>query len=592
LHEYSTPLAVDLPMTGNLTDDVLRNAAEHPEAAVFSRRTPDGWADVTAAEFLSLVRAVAKGLVAEGVEPGDRVALMSRTRYEWTVLDYAIWFAGAVTVPVYDTSSAEQLGWILSDSGAHAVVVEDRTLAERADAALSGMRCWSIEDGAVDELVAAGAAVGDADVERRRAGVSPDDLATLIYTSGTTGRTQGCMLTHGSFMAEVTAAVDALPELFGAEDASTLLFLPLAHVFARVIQVGAVRARVRLGYTAGVTHLVEELRSFRPTFVLAVPRVYEKIVNTASQQAAVSGRGRAYDRAADTAIAYSRALDAGRPGIALRARHRAFDRKVYAQFRSMLGGECRYVLSGGAPLGERLGHFLRGIGVSVLEGYGLTETTAAVTVNLPGTTKIGTVGRPLPGVSVRVAGDGELLVRGDQVFAGYWHDEQATSEVLDAAGWLHTGDLGEIDDEGFVTVIGRKQEVIVTAGGKNVAPAPLENRLRAHPLVSQCMLVGEGRPYVAALVTLDAAAATQWAAHHGKPGSVPDLVDDPDLHAEIETAVTEANSSVSQAEGIRRFRLLPYDWTEEGGHLTPSLKLKRATVMREFRSDIDRLYDR
>jgi long-chain acyl-CoA synthetase len=591
VHEYATPLAVEPPTTGSLVDDIVRNAVEHPDAVAFSRRTAQGWTDVTATQFLAQVRAVAKGLMASGVGPGDRVALMSRTRYEWTLLDYALWSAGAVTVPVYETSSPEQVAWILSDSAARAIVVEDAALAERAGAALIGVPTWILDDGAVATLVEAGAGVDDEELDRRRAGLSPDHLATLLYTSGTTGPAKGCMLTHGNVMAEVAAALEALPGLFEAEDGSTLLFLPLGHVFARVVQVGAVRARVRLGHSANVSRLVEDLASFGPTFVLAVPRVYERLFNIASQQAAVSGRGRAFDRAADTAISYSRALDTGRPGLALRARHRMHE-GAYRQFRGMLGGDCRCVLSGGAPLGDRLGHFLRGVGLAVLEGYGLTETTAAVTANVPGTTKIGTVGRPLPGVTVRVAEDGELLVKGGQVFAGYWQDAQATSEVLDGAGWLHTGDLGEIDEEGFVTVTGRRQEVIVTAGGKNVAPAPLEDRLRAHPLVSQCMLVGDGRPYVAALVTLDPGAVARWAEEKGKPRAVAELVDDRDLLAEVHNAVAEANRTVSQAEGIRRFEILADDWTEEAGHLTPSLKLRRGAVMRDYQDRIERLYER
>ncbi len=549
MHEYSTPLAVDLPTSGNLTDDVVRNAAEHPDAVAFSRRTADGWADVTAAEFLTQVRGVAKGLIAAGLGPGDRVALVSRTRYEWTLLDYAIWFAGAVSVPVYETASPEQVTAVLHDSGCRALLVEDAARRDRlAELGLRRELTWTVEDGAVEELTAAGRDVPDDDLERRRTAVRPGDLATLIYTSGTTGRPRGCMLTHGNLMAEVGTAVAALPELFEGEDAATLLFLPLAHVFARVIQVGAVRSRVRLGHTPHVVNLLDDLASFRPTFVLAVPRVYEKIFNTASQQAAVRGRGRAFDRAADVAIAYSRALDDGRPGVTLRTRHR-INEQAYDAFRGMFGGRCRYVLSGGAPLGERLGHFLRGVGLTVLEGYGLTETTAAVTANLPGLVKIGTVGRPLPGITVRVADDGELLVRGAQVFAGYWNDGAATAEAVDEHGWLHTGDLGEIDDEGFVSVSGRKREVIVTAGGKNVAPAGLEDRLRAHPLVSQCMVVGDGRPYVAALVTLDRDAVRQWAAERAKSTDVAALTDDADLRAEIQTVVDEANRPSPRRRG-------------------------------------------
>ena len=407
------------------------------------------------------------------------------------------------------------------------------------------------------------------------------------------------MLTHGNFMFELTVAVDELDALFAptqekapGEAPATLLFLPLAHVFARIIQVGCVKARVRMGHSADIKNLLDDFAAFRPTFILAVPRVFEKVFNTASQRAVADGRGGIFDRAADTAIAWSRAQESGRVGLALRARHAVFDRLVYGRLRGALGGRCAYAISGGAPLGERLGHFYRGIGVNVLEGYGLTETTAALTANLPDAQKVGTVGRPLPGTSVRVADDGELLFRGGQVFAGYWHNDEATAEARDDRGWFHTGDVGEIDDEGFVRITGRKKEILVTAGGKNVAPAVLEDRLRAHPLVDQCIVVGDGQPFVAALVTLDPETFPDWAQRHGKSADVRDLVDDPDLRAEIEKAVEEANAAVSKAESIRKFTVLPVIWTEEGGQLTPSLKLKRGVVMREHRDDVDALYVR
>ena len=597
MREYSTPPSFEVPATGNLTDAVVDNARDHGAAVVMSRRTPGGadagWAEVTARQFLTEVRAVAKGLVAAGVEVGDRVALLSRTRYEWTLVDYAIWFAGGVTVPVYDTSSTEQLGWILRDSGARAVVAETAEHVSRVDSVREGtevQQVWSIDDDAVGVLSRLGADVPDEVLDARRTSAGPSDLATLIYTSGTTGRPKGCMLTHGNFLFELGVAVEELDRLFEAEGSSTLLFLPLAHVFARVIQVGAVRARARLGHSADVKNLVADLGAFEPTFVLAVPRVFEKVFNTASQNATADGRGRIFDRAAETAIAWSRARDGGRVPLRLRAAHAAYDRLVYGRLRAALGGRCRYAVSGGAPLGERLGHFYRGIGVSVLEGYGLTETTGAVTVNTPEAVKIGTVGRPLPGTAVRVADDGELLFRGGQVFAGYWLRDDATAEVLEPDGWFHSGDVGEVDEEGFVRITGRKKEILVTAGGKNVAPAVLEDRLRAHPLVSQCMVVGDGQPYVAALVTIDPESFPTWARAHGKKGGVADLVEDPDLRAEVAAAVEDANSAVSQAESIRRFTILPVDWTEESGQLTPSLKLKRTVVMREFRDDVAALY--
>ncbi|MDF1603021.1 AMP-dependent synthetase/ligase [Nocardioides sp. YIM 152315] len=597
MREFSTPLTTEIPATGNLTDDVVTNAREAASTVMFSRRSggPDSaWVDVTAAEFLAEVTAVAKGLVAAGIEVGDRVALISKTRYEWTLLDYAIWFAGAVTVPIYETSSAEQIRWILADSGARAVVAETpdhlaRVAESRAE--LDELNhVWSITDNAIDTLGRLGGDISDDELEKRRTTATPLDLATLIYTSGTTGRPKGCMLTHGNFMFELGVAVDELERLFHDDDGSTLLFLPLAHVFARIIQIGCVKSRTRMGHTADIKQLLPDLADFRPTFILAVPRVFEKVFNTASQRATADGRGKIFDAAAEAAIAYSRGLERGKVPLAVRAKHAVFDRLVYGKLRTALGGQCLYAVSGGAPLGERLGHFYRGIGLVVLEGYGLTETTAALTANRPDATKIGTVGQPLPGTAVRVADDGELLFRGGQVMAGYWRNDEATAEVLESDGWFHTGDLGEVDDEGFVRITGRKKEILVTAGGKNVAPAVLEDRLRAHLLVDQCMVVGDGQPFIGALVTLDRESLPLWAEQHGKGTSIGDLVDDPDLRGEIEAAVEEANKAVSKAESIRKFTILPDEWTEEGGQLTPSLKLKRNVVMREFKDDVAALY--
>ncbi|GAA3521663.1 AMP-dependent synthetase/ligase [Nocardioides daeguensis] len=596
MREYSTPQTVEIPQTGNLTDDVVRNAAEAPQAAQFSRASADGgWEDVSCTAFLAEVSAVAKGLVAAGVGAGDRVAVISRTRYEWTLLDYAIWFAGAVTVPIYESSSEEQVSWILSDSGARAVVCEDAGHRSRVEATRDALpdlqHLWTIEDGAVATLTDLGAGVSDADLEARRTTAGPADLATLIYTSGTTGRPKGCMLTHDNFQTELGVAVAELEQLFDAEGASTLLFLPLAHVFARIIQVGCVKSRTRLGHSADIKNLLPQLATFQPTFILAVPRVFEKVFNTASQKATADGKGKIFDRAAETAIAWSRALDGGgRVPLRVRAQHAVFSRLVYGRLRAALGGACELALSGGAPLGDRLGHFYRGVGITVLEGYGLTETTAALTVNLPDAQKVGSVGRPMPGTAVRIADDGELLFRGGQVFTGYWNNPEATAEAIDADGWFHTGDVGEVDDEGFVRITGRKKEILVTAGGKNVAPAVLEDRVRASALVSQCLVVGDGQPFIAALVTIDEEAFPAWAELHGKTGKVADLVDDDDLRAEVQAAVDEANKAVSKAESIRKFAILPTDWTEEAGQVTPSLKLKRNVVMREYRDDIAALY--
>ncbi len=595
MREFAAPLSVDIPSTGNLTDDVVTNGRDFPDTVVFSRNDGSTWTDVTAGAFLAEVQQVAKGLIGAGIKPGDRVALLSKTRYEWTLLDYAIWFAGAVTVPIYETSSTDQVRWILEDSRATAVVAETVDHRDRVVPLRDGLsdlaHVWTIDEDAIGQITAHAASVTDDDLEERRTAATPLDLATLIYTSGTTGRPKGCMLTHGNFMFELGVAVHELDKLFGDKSGSTLLFLPLAHVFARIIQVGCVKARVRVGHTADIKNLVEDLGNFKPTFILAVPRVFEKVYNTASQRAAADGKGRIFQRAAEVAIAWSRGVEAGKVPLTVKVQHAIFDKLVYTKLRTTLGGACEYAVSGGAPLGERLGHFYRGIGLTVLEGYGLTESTAALTVNLPDAIKIGTVGRPIGGTTVRVAEDGELLFKGGQVFAGYWENEEATAESLND-GWFHTGDVGEVDDEGFVRITGRKKEILVTAGGKNVAPAVLEDRLRAHPLISQCMVVGDGQPFIAALVTIDPEYFPHWAAEHDKSGNIASLVDDDDLRAAVQRAVEDANTAVSQAESIRKFTILPEDWTEEGGQLTPSLKLKRNVVLREFRAEVEALYAR
>jgi long-chain acyl-CoA synthetase len=596
MREFSVPETYRAPETGNLTDDVVANARETPEKVVVSRRVSGEWQDLTAQQFHEDVVAVAKGLVAAGVQSGDRVALISKTRYEWTVVDYAIWFAGAVTVPIYETSSVDQIRWILSDSEAVLVVAETAEhvvrVEEAREAAPAVRQQVCLDKGELADLVSQGKGVPDADLEARRTAVSPADPATLIYTSGTTGRPKGVILTHANFMVELGVAVEELPELFEPEDASTLLFLPLAHVLARIIQIGAVKKAARIGHSADIRNLVDDLGEFQPTFILAVPRVFEKVFNTASQRATSEGRGRIFDMAARTAVSYSEARDRRRgPGPLLRLRHALFDRLVYRKLRNALGGHTQHAISGGAPLGERLAHFYRGIGLPVLEGYGLTETTAAVTVNLPKAQRIGTVGRPLPGVSVKVDEDGELLVKGGQVFASYWRNDDATRQAFDADGWFRTGDVGELDDDGFVRITGRKKEILVTAGGKNVAPTVLEDQIRAHHIVSQCMVVGDGKPFVGALVTIDPETFPAWKEQHGKSGDLRSLLRDPDLLAEVQTAVDSANATVSRAEAIRKFAILPVDWTEESGELTPTLKLKRTLVMRRFHDEVEALYD-
>jgi long-chain acyl-CoA synthetase len=595
VREYSVPAMTEVAPGQALTDMLAENVAEHGDEVGLRVQRDGRWEDVTWREFGEQVAGVAKGLVAAGVQAGDRVALQAKTRYEWPVLDFAIWTAGAVTVPVYETSSPDQVAWILADSGATAAVVER---AEHA-AAVDSVRdqapdlgpLYVIEDDAVGTLTAAGADVPDSELAARRATLGADSLATLIYTSGTTGRPKGCELTHGNFLFEIDNGITLLDRYLG-EDGSLLLFIPLAHVLARVLQVGAVRTRTVTGHTPDVKNLLEDLGAFRPTFVLAVPRVFEKVYNSAKARADADGKGRVFDRAAQVAVDWSRAQDTGGPGLGLRVQHALFDRLVYSRLRAALGGRCAGAISGGAPLGERLGHFFRGVGVTVFEGYGLTETTAAASVNHDGALRIGTVGRPLPGVAARIADDGEILLRGGVVMRGYWANAQATAEAVDGEGWFHTGDLGEIDTDGFIRITGRKKEILVTAGGKNVAPAVLEDRLRAHRLVSQCIVVGDQRPFIAALVTLDTEALPQWLEATGKPADTPltELVDDPDLRAELDAAVAQANEAVSHAEAIKRYRVLTQDFTEDNGMLTPSLKLKRSVVVKEFDAEVEALY--
>ncbi|MDG4832228.1 AMP-dependent synthetase/ligase [Solwaraspora sp. WMMD1047] len=601
MREFSVPPVVTVGDSANLTDPVWDNAEAAPDAVQFVRYAPgsDGTVqpvDVTCRQFRDEVIALARGLVAAGIEPGSRVGLMSKTRYEWTLVDYAIWAVGAVTVPVYETSSAEQVAWILADSGAVACVVETSghalCLAGLAERLPAVGNVWQIDAGDLDALVAAGEQVAPAEIDRRREAIRAGDLATIIYTSGTTGQPKGCVLTHRNMYADIANAIPVLPGLFN-EGAATLLFLPLAHSFARLIQIGVVHARATMAHSSDVKNLVAELQRFRPTFVLSVPRVFEKVHTGAAQKAQAEGKGRIFAAAEQVAVAYSEALDSpGGPGAALRLRHKVFDLLVYRKLRAALGGRCRVAISGGAPLGARLGHFFRGIGVTILEGYGLTETSPAAAANLEHATRIGTVGRPLPGVTIRVADDGEILIKGELVFQGYWNNPEATAEALNADGWFHSGDLGQLDGDGFLSITGRKKEIIVTAGGKNVAPAVLEDRIRAHPLVSQAVVVGDGRPFVAALITVDEDAWPRWRDENGLPAEagIADSTEHPALRAEIERAVDDANAAVSKAEAIKVFRILPRDFTEATGELTPSMKVKRAVVHKTYAAEIADIY--
>ncbi|RSN33815.1 long-chain fatty acid--CoA ligase [Amycolatopsis sp. WAC 04169] len=594
MREYSAPAATPVTDDENLADVVWANAERFSDVVSFRRQVDGTWLDVTAKDFAAQVLAVAKGMAQAGIAPGDRVGLMSKTRYEWTLIDFAIWAAGAVTVPIYDTSSAEQVHWILSDSAAKAVFVETdehvatlETVKGRLDAL---EHTWQIEAGAVDQLTEQGADLGDDDLHERRRTVKAGDLATIVYTSGTTGRPKGVELTHRNLLAEIRADIAAFPQLM-EQGNSLLVFLPLAHVLARAIAVTALSARVTLGHTSDVKNLVADLGTFRPTFVVAVPRVFEKVYNGAKQKAHGDGKGKIFDAAEATAVAYSQAQDTGGAGLGLKVKHALFDKLVFSKLRAALGGRCVAAVSGGAPLGVRLAHFFRGIGVPVFEGYGLTETSAAACVGTQTGFRVGTVGRPVAGTSVRIAEDGEILLKGDVVFGGYFNNAEATAEALED-GWFHTGDLGELDDDGFLKITGRKKEIIVTAGGKNVAPSGLEDTIKASPLVSQAMVVGDQRPFIGALITIDEEYFPSWKSQHGKPSdaSVSDLADDAELRAEIQTAVDQANSAVSQAEAIKKFTILSKDFTEAGGEITPSLKLKRNIVNKNYATDIEALY--
>lgn len=598
MREASTPTGVSVDERASIPR-LLAERLGRGRASVLAERREgsDGaWTAVTVAEFAAEVTAVARGLVARGIEPGDRVAIMSRTRYEWTLLDFAVWAAGGVGVPVYETSSAEQVRWIAADAGARLAVVETpahaAVVAEVRDDLPGLLDVLVLDEGAVATLVADGADVPEAEVARRSALAGRDDLATIIYTSGTTGRPKGVELTHGNFVALALAGVEGLGEVCAQPHSRTLLFMPLAHVFARFIEVLCVASGAVLGHTPDTRNLVADLATFKPTFVLAVPRVFEKVYNSAEQKAGSGAKLRIFRWSAKVAIEYSRALEApGGPSASLRTQHAIAGRLVHAKLREALGGAAEFAISGGAPLGERLGHFYRGIGVRVLEGYGLTETTAPTTVNRPALTKVGTVGPAFPGTALRVDDDGQIWVSGPHVFRGYRHDEEATREAL-VDGWFRTGDIGSLDDDGYLRITGRSKEIIVTAGGKNVAPAVLEDRLRGHPLVSQVVVVGDQRPFIGALVTLDAEMLPGWLSNHGLPAmDVGTAATDPAVLAALDRAVTRANEAVSRAESIRKIAVLRTDFTEANGYLTPSLKVKRALVHRDFAAEIDALYE-
>ncbi|MEU6402411.1 AMP-dependent synthetase/ligase [Streptomyces sp. NPDC046985] len=606
MREFTSPPTSSASPVGGLADVVFQHAQEDPGHVALGRKDDAGqWRDVTAAEFRDEVLALAKGLLAEGIRFGDRVAIMSRTRYEWTLFDFALWTIGAQVVPVYPTSSAEQCFWMLYDAEVSAAIVEHEdhamTIATVVNRLPNLRRLWQLDSGAVRELYDAGAHLEDEVVHRHREAVTPDTVATVIYTSGTTGRPKGCVLTHGNFMVEADAVVGRWAPVFHSrkdDHASTLLFLPLAHVFGRMVEVATIRGKVRLGHQPqmNAAALLPDLQAFQPTFILAVPYIFEKVFNAARRKAEAEGRDGPFEKAVDVAVKYADAMEAKAwgvgpgPSAGLRMQHQFFDKLVYAKVRAAMGGRIRNAMSGGSGMDRRLGLFFAGAGVQVYEGYGLTESTAAATANPPERTRYGTVGQPVPGVTVHIADDGEVWLHGGNVFHGYLNDQKATDTTLHD-GWLATGDLGALDQDGYLTITGRKKEILVTSGGKSVAPGVLEERVRYHPLVAQCLVVGNDRPYIAALVTLDGEAVEHWLAMHGKPPlRSAELVRDTDLETEVRRAVVAANTLVSQAESIRTFRILAQPFTEEHGLLTPSLKLKRRAIEDAYGAEVEALY--
>ncbi|MEU0069720.1 AMP-dependent synthetase/ligase [Streptomyces sp. NPDC006332] len=609
VREVSVP-AIAPPVThGSLADLPFDNADAAPEHRVLSRRTGDGsWEHVTAAQFAEQVLALAKGMIAEGLMPGDRIAVMARTIYEWTLLDFAAWAAGLVTVPIYPTSSVFQTRWILQDSGAVALVTEHASQAAALGPELNRLpdlsHMWVIEKGHLERVAELGGPVPDQEVTVRRGMLGPGTLATVVYTSGTTGRPKGCVLTHGNFLAEVDNAIELLHPVFrstSSEELATLLFLPMSHVFGRMVAIACVRARVRLGHAPSLNaeDLVAELGAFRPTFLLCIPYMLEKVFNSARAKAETGGKATAFDRAVNVAVRYGEAMEArlagtgSGPSTALKASRTFYDSLIYRRIRNAMGGRVRHIISGGSPLGRRLAAFYAGAGMEIIEGYGLTESTGAATVTPPLKPRLDTVGWPLPGTKVRIAADGEILLSGEHVFRGYWDPHGGGVIPASTDGWFPTGDIGRLDDEGYLTITGRKKEILITAGGKNVAPAPLENWLRSHPLISQCIVLGDRRPYISALITLDMAGVSHWRRMNGKhPVPAQLLVTDDELRQILQRAVDEANKLVSRPESIRRFTILPTDFSEESGHLTPSMKLRRETVLKDFAQEVEGLYER
>ncbi|MFZ3560944.1 AMP-dependent synthetase/ligase [Streptomyces sp. BH055] len=606
MREFTNPPVASAPLVGGLADAVFDHALDTPGHIALARKDRhDKWQDVTAAQFCDEVMALAKGLLAQGIRFGDRVAIMSRTRYEWTLFDFALWTIGAQVVPIYPTSSAEQVFWMLYDSEVSAAIVEHEDHAMTVATVIGRLphlhRLWQLDGGAVDEITASGTHIDDETVHRHRRAITPESTATIIYTSGTTGRPKGCVISHGNFMYEADTVVAYWEPVFSSKrdrTPATLLFLPLAHVFGRMVEVAAVRGGVKLAHQPELraSALMPDLQSFKPTFILAVPYIFEKVFNAARRKAENDGKSGPFEKAIECAVKYADAQEAKAfgtgpgPSASLRMQHSVFDKLVYSKVRAAMGGRVRHAFSGGSGMDRKLGLFFEGAGVSIFEGYGLTESTAAATANPPEQTRYGTVGQAIPGSSVHIADDGEVWVYGGNIFQGYLNDPKSTDSSL-YDGWLATGDLGSLDEDGYLTITGRKKEILVTSGGKSVSPQQLEERVRDHPLIAQCLVVGNDRPYIAALVTLDTEAVDHWLGMRGKQSMSPaDLVRDPDLETEVRRAVVAANTLVSQAESIRTFRILAHQFTEEHGLLTPSLKLKRKAIEQAYSAEVDALY--
>ncbi|WP_441978090.1 AMP-dependent synthetase/ligase [Microbacterium sp. 2MCAF23] len=595
--QFEVPAIVKAAPEDNITDLLEQRVQKTPNLALFSVPDGAGWRDITAAEFRTAVIALAKGFVAAGIQPGEKVGFLARTTYEWTLVDFALFYAGAVMVPIYETSSPSQIQWIMEDSAAISLMVESPEHFTRFDEVRGDLplvrEVWQIHLGAIAQLTAKGTEVPDEEIERRRVIANGADIATLIYTSGSTGRPKGCVLTHSNFVELSRNAAKSLDDVVSIQGASTVLFITTAHVFARFISILDIHAGVRTGHQPDTKQLLPALGSFKPTFLLAVPRVFEKVYNSAEQKAEAGGKGKIFRAAAATAIEHSRLVEEGaKIPLGMKIKFALFDKLVYAKLREAMGGNIQYAISGSAPLGARLGHFFHSLGVVILEGYGLTETTAPATVNLADKSKIGTVGPALPGVGIRLADDGEIEVRGVNVFKEYWNNPEAT-EAAFHDGWFRTGDLGSFDDEGFLTITGRKKEIIVTAGGKNVSPAALEDPIRANPIVGQVVVVGDQKPFIAALVTLDPEMLPTWLANNGLPAdmSLADAAANDAVRAEVQRAIDVANTRVSRAESIRKFTILPSEWTEASGHLTPKLSIKRNVIMKDFAPQVAAIYN-